>query len=193
MNIRFFYPILVTPIFLTGCMTYVEPEKLAAVTRNECVIVAERISYKDIRGYAKAKWEVWLSPGVYRAEKEDTAGVYFRGNGRPITQSVDVVPGKYFHNLGGIWVAKAESQNPRLYTYVEQDENISTTIDAVTAQSTSNAINQGFGGGTAIIGSTIGGAIATALVLRDVGKIKDLPEISDEKFASIVKVVQKCP
>lgn len=163
----------------SGCSTTYAPKKLADVTRNECVVVPEKMSYTGTGGLLKIKFEEGVTPGVYRAEKEDERGVFFRGSGRSVFHKNNTMPEKYFLRTGGVWLPKDPTQKAKLYSYIDNESYSVSDLSSITSQTAISSMNSGVGAGHSFAGAIIGGAIVNSMIQADVGKIFMWPDIKD--------------
>ncbi|GLR14236.1 hypothetical protein GCM10007907_30260 [Chitinimonas prasina] len=160
------------------------------VDRQECLVIAEKISYKDVHGLLNVSWEQGLLPGTYRAVQENAVGTFYRGEGRSFFQANEWMRqnSQYMLRKGGAWLPKASRAKPRLYWYFEPETYLAsgTDIDSQVSQQASNAVSAGYPAGASVVGSAIGIGIVNAFIESSRGEITMWHEISDEKFAQIL-------
>lgn len=193
MSFKVLSMISIATLAISGCVTTYVPKRLADVTRNECIIVSEKASYKYTRGLLGVIWEEGITPSVFRAEKEDENGVFYRGHGRPLFQGSDMIPGKYFLRVGGIWLPKDAMQKAKLYSYFETESYSTSDVDTLAAQLAMSSTNSGMSVGSSVAGAAIGGAIVNVMLQADVGKIFMWSDIEDVAFVRLISKVKMCP
>lgn len=186
------FAVVAATLCLGGCATGYAPEKLADVSKDECVILPAKISYKLTRGLLNIEWEEGLAAGRYKAEKEDASGTFYRGVSRPLFQGNDMAPGQYTVKAGGVWLPKQSAEKPRLYSYFEAENYSTNDLNAYTNQVAMTSASQGAGVGPSVAGAAIGGAIVGAMIQMDVGKIFLWQEITDVNFIAQVSKPRAC-
>jgi len=164
---------------LAGCVS-VPPQAqgLTAVTRSDTLVIKEGTYYDEVRGLLKIHWRYTLLPGVYRAEKENASGVFYRGTDRAVVlERLDEnghtkSPGAIYRT-GGVWIPKDNPKDLRVYNDVEATEHLGPGITEngqptatvhVTAPPRASIAQTGLGAG-------IGASVVGAAIQADVGKI----------------------
>jgi hypothetical protein len=172
-------------VVLHGCAStsVVAPDSLAMPSTDTCLVISGTPAYSQSRGMVGATFREGLEAGVYRAERADEQGVYFRGEGRPVWQSNSAVSDRYAIGPGGVWVPRDSRLKPRLYVYIaaEPDQAGGFASDFQDRQ-----IAGGADAGASVAGAAIGGAIVRAIVAADAGKIMLHPPIDDIAFRQAV-------
>ncbi|PTU32212.1 hypothetical protein [Stenotrophobium rhamnosiphilum] len=180
-------------LFMSGCA--VAPEKLADSQRAERIVISDKISTVAYRGM-HVRCEEGALPGVYAAWKEDDDGVYFFGPDRSIwstNAAIQPVPRLW---KGGIYLPNNPSEAPRFFFIFETEIHTADNIDAYVLQRMT-APSPGISAGANIAGNAIGGALVSAMIQSDVGKIVKVPAIEDSTTAQRIlnarKPIQSAP
>jgi hypothetical protein len=187
-------------IFISGCATQHQPATIGTteVSRDDYIEISTPIAYRVTGGLMKITVEFGIRPGVFKAEKENDLGVFYRGADHPLwSKLIDNQTRPFQLRAGGIWIPKSPSSSPRLYWISESRLLTTETLDSsdnLQARSGTDALNQivvskteeapliGKPIGSTAVGSIIGAGIVIAIIQADIGNILLLEESNDPEF-----------
>lgn len=124
--------LLVLGVLLAGCAA--NPGTNSVIqppAEPSCIILTSRISFYEVRGVGKNKWEEGLLSGVYQAISTDSEGTYYEGAGRPFYWLNSGWRNQVYQvRRGGVWIPKYPGRKanlyfidePKIYTAANLDE-----------------------------------------------------------------------
>lgn len=153
---------------------------MARTTRHEEIVLTEPVSVFVLPGIGgRTRFETRAVSGPYRAEREDSQGVYYFGEGRPIqkklTSSAD---GRLLHESaseGGIFLPKDGGSPPRFFTIFETDASTSKGLNDMSIQQPVQAAAMpptGVSPAAAGVGAAIGVAGVGAMLEAALGQVQ---------------------
>jgi len=163
----------------------IAPTSLQTPVTKSDIQIAERLSYKQ-KITLGPMMEYGLQPGKYTAEKQNSKGVFYRGEGRPVWSKNLESEGGLTVFQGGIWVPKNTTESPRLYTYLETKITTIDDLESYTNQYQEQQFTAGNSGMSTVAGTAAAGAIAMALIAFDDGRITIWNDPEDSTFRSVV-------
>ncbi|WP_428718753.1 hypothetical protein [Undibacterium curvum] len=183
--------ILVTLVCcLAACAGFagINPAELGKTNKQEEIFLTEGVSTVSYRGM-NYRWEEGALPGVYKAEREDSKGVYYFGSDRSIWMTNEAFQRKPRLHIGGIFLPHDKSKGPQFFYIFEMDATTIDNIDAyvqsrIVATAASPAVAPGTAGvspGANVAGNVIGGALVRGLISLNEGRIEMYPPIEDVK------------
>jgi hypothetical protein len=182
-RIRVFLAVLIV-VLAGGCAT--RPENLKKPERADQIVLEEMISIVAYRGL-NVRCEEGLLPGTYVATYEDSAGVYYFGEGRSIWNTNELIQKVPRLSVGGIFMPIDKSAAPRFFYVFEKEVHTTGNINEYVQQRIVSSINTpglapvGAGVGVTVAGNVIAGALIDAMISSNVGALEMYPPISDEK------------
>lgn len=175
---------------LAACAGFVgiNPAELVKTSRQEQIVLTEGVSTVSYRGL-NYRWEEGALPGVYKAEREDSKGVYYFGSDRSIWMTNEAFQRKPRLHIGGIFLPHDKSKGPQFFYIFEMDPTTVDNIDAyvqsrIVATAATPAVAPRAAGvslGANVAGNVIGGAVVSGLISLNVGRIEMYPPIEDAK------------
>lgn len=182
------YPIIVLFISsLIGCASTTR-EGLQRTERREEIVIHQKLSIVTYRGM-NVRCEEGLLPGTFTAEREDSDGVYFFGNGRSVWSTNEMIQPVPRLHVGGIYLPKNASEPPRIFFLFETDVQTTQNVDTYIQQRIVSAAAMpapGTSVGSTVAGNVIAGTLVNAMLEAGVGQIQIFPPIKDEALAKRV-------
>lgn len=198
---RIFFLPLVASVFI-GCTAVPEsfsPDSVPRTARTEVIVIDSPLIYSTSKEDDPDMIGGGLLPGKYVAEREDSRGIYFRGDGiSQFRTGLQVIGYKRFTLFeGGIWIPKNTNEKPRPYFYFKVSYPSVSSFEDVLTQSnihtnnTSSKINEivrtttldpKLSPGQGAVAGIAVGAILSYSIARNIGNINFWPPINDVAF-----------
>lgn len=120
---------------LSGCSSgLIAPDALRPASRDEVVVLTQAVSYSKVVGLISERANFGLAPGIYRAEKTNDAGVFYRGNGHPVWVTGERTGNFVSARMGGVWVPYDLNASPLIYAYFDMAPQTSESLDLYLSQ-----------------------------------------------------------
>lgn len=165
----------------SGCAVSVSPESLMKSSRQDQIVLTERLATASLRG-AGVKWEEGALPGTYKPSREDSGGVYYYGPDRSIYQVWPVGKVETRLYVGGIYLPNDTAKPPQFFYFVESHPQVIGDLDTYT-QARMGTPTPGVGAGTAVAGNVLAGAVVQGLMELEAGRIVKFPPIEDPEVS----------
>ncbi|HZX31040.1 MAG TPA: hypothetical protein VFF03_06790 [Rhodocyclaceae bacterium] len=194
---------------LSACGTLTNPTDLARPAQVRHLQITEPLLEKRTQGLLSMKWEYYLLPGRYVADRQDAQGVYYRGPSSSLFAKLEDQTEGQFHS-GGFWMPFDPAQKPRFFAYMGSAQRgrvapasanrPMTVAEGAAAGAVGGAIGGAAGGvaahavnpkfeksygqaaGTGAGAGLVAGALIGAIIASEEGKIAFWPETEDERL-----------
>lgn len=173
-------------VIAAGCASTTR-EGMVRTERREEIVLAEPVTVSWMAGVGSRRMEVGAAVGRYTAEREDSWGVYYFGEGRPVWRSMGTIPATYY--VGGIFLPKDEAAKLRIFHVFETERSSRASGQAVQAHvvQAAAAPPPGVSSGAAGAGTVIGYALVDAMLEASVGQLETLWHVEDPALAAKIR------
>lgn len=153
---------------------------MTSTTRSEEIVLIEPVSVFVLPGIGgRTRFETRAVAGRYRAEREDSQGVYYFGEGRPILKQLTALsdgrPLNEFTSEGGIFLPKDGGSPPRFFTIFETGASTAKSLNDLSTQQSVQAAAMPPAGTTPVtagVGAAVGVAAVGAMLEAAVGQVQ---------------------
>jgi hypothetical protein len=156
--------ILLIAACLGGCASKgTAPSELVAATSKDEFRLSSPLQYTF------ANVERGVLPGMFRADKSDSAGTYYVCEDRCVWDRQRAGGPTYLYP-GGVYIPSDNVKAPRLFRIFTESEQTTDDLNAYIQNRTTTSVVQGGPVGASAVGGAIAGAIVQAAISASVGR-----------------------